>query len=628
MGDPPAPRACRFVHCFGSGTCGGRQNPAVQRTDGYAAIRDYALIGDGRTAALVARDGSVDWLCLPNVDSPSVFARTLDAERGGSFRLEPTVPYEVERTYQRDSNVLETTFKAAEGAVRVTDAMILTDDQRLAPLRELSRKIEGLSGAVPLRWILEPRFDFARAKTRIARRAGRWFAEAGTECISLGAWDAGDITTTESTIEAEFTATEGQAALLALAAAHKEPAVLPDRDDVERRVARTERFWPEWAGRVRYDGYWRDAVVRSVLALKLLVHAPSGAIVAAPTASLPEWIGGSRNWDYRFTWLRDASWTLGALLRVGLEDEAQAFFWWFMQASRITQPRLQILYKVDGSTRAKEQELQELAGYRASQPVRIGNGAADQVQLDVYGAVLESIWLYGKMRGHIDGDTGKEVAKIADYVCQCWRDRDCGIWEVRADRKHFIQSKAFCWVALDRACKLAQGGIIPDRSEYWRTTADEIRSFIEAQGWDEERQSYVRAPDLRELDASLLTMVILGFQDPTHERLRGTVAAIERELRTGPFVYRYRGEDGVGGDEGAFLTCSFWLVNALARQGRLDEARRLMDELVGQANDVGLYSEEINPETGEFLGNFPQGLTHLALVNAAVSIADAEGERA
>jgi GH15 family glucan-1,4-alpha-glucosidase len=629
MGVSRAPGACRFVHRFArSGTCGGRQNHAVQRTDGYAAIRDYALIGDGRTAALVARDGSVDWLCVPNVDSPSIFARTLDAERGGSFRLEPTVPHEVERTYQRDSNVLETTFKAAEGTVRVTDAMTLTDDQRLAPLRELSRKIERLSGAVPLRWILEPRFDFGRAKTRIARRAGRWFAEAGTECVALGAWDAGDITTTEATIEAEFTATEGQTAVLALAAAHKEPAVLPSRDDVERRLARTERFWPEWAGRVRYDGDWRDAVVRSVLALKLLVYAPSGAIVAAPTASLPEWIGGGRNWDYRFTWLRDASFVLDALIRVGLEDEAQAFFWWLMHASRITQPRLQILYKVDGSTHAKEQELQELAGYRSSTPVRIGNGAAAQVQLDVYGAVLESIWLYGRMRRHIDGDTGKEVAKIADYVCDHWRDRDCGIWEVRAERRHFIQSKALCWVALDRACKLAEGRIIPDRSERWRKTAGEIRSFVEAEGWDEERQSYVRAPDLRELDASLLTMVILGFQDPTDERLRGTVAAIERELRTGPFVYRYRGEDGVGGDEGAFLTCSFWLVDALARQGRLDEARGVMDELVGQANDVGLYSEEINPETGEFLGNFPQGLTHLALVIAAVSIAAAEGERA
>jgi GH15 family glucan-1,4-alpha-glucosidase len=601
----------------------GRIEPVPRSDDGYAPIRDYALLGDGRTAALVARDGSIDWLCLPNVDSPSVFARVLDAERGGSFRLEPTVPYDVERSYQRDSNVLETTFKTAQGIVRVTDAMTLTDARRIAPLRELCRKIEGLGGTVPLQWAFEPRFGFGRSATKFDRRAGRWFAEAGTECIALGAWGAGEPRADDRAVEAELELREGDTALVALAAAHKEPAVLPSREDVESRLARTERFWPEWAGRIQYKGSWRDAVVRSVLTLKLLVYAPSGAIVAAPTASLPEWIGGSRNWDYRFTWLRDASWTLDALLNLGLNDEAHAFFWWLMHASRITQPCLQILYKVDGSTRTDERELAELAGYRNSRPVRIGNGAAHQVQLDVYGAVLESIWLYADHVGRIDGDTAKEVAKIADYVCEHWHDRDNGIWEVRAERTHFTQSRALCWVALDRACRLAERGIIPDRSDTWRETAAEIRSFVDEQGWDDERESYVRAPDLRELDACLLTMAILGFEDPSDERLRGTVAAIERELREGPFVYRYRGDDGLPGEEGAFLTCSFWLVDAFARQGRLEEARRLMDELVGLANDVGLYSEEIDPETQEFLGNFPQGLTHLALVNAAVSIAEA-----
>jgi GH15 family glucan-1,4-alpha-glucosidase len=591
--------------------------------DGYTPIRDYALLGDGRTAALVARDGSIDWLCLPDVDSPSVFARILDPERGGSFRLEPTIPYEVERSYQHDSNVLETTFKTAQGAVRVTDAMTLTDARRLAPLRELCRKIEGLGGTVPLQWAFEPRFGFGTRTTKLDRRAGRWLAEAGTECIAVGAWGVGELRADDRVIEAEVELHEGETALLALAAAHKEPAVLPSREDVERRLARTEHFWPEWAGGIRYEGDWRDAVVRSVLTLKLLVYAPSGAIVAAPTTSLPEWIGGSRNWDYRFTWLRDASWTLDALINLGKDDEAQSFFWWLMHASRITQPRLQILYKVDGSTHTDEQELDALAGYRNSKPVRIGNGAAHQVQLDVYGSILESIWLYADHAGRIDRDTAKEIAKIADYVCEHCHDRDNGIWEVRAERTHFTQSKALCWVALDRACRLAERGIIPDRSDTWREAAAEIRSFVDEQGWDDERKSYIRAPDLRELDACLLTMAILGYEDPSDERLRGTVAAIERELRQGPFVYRYRGEDGLSGEEGAFLTCSFWLVDTFARQGRLEEARSLMDELVGLANDVGLYSEEINPETREFLGNFPQGLTHLALVNAAVSIAEA-----
>ncbi len=346
--------------------------------------------------------------------------------------------------------------------------------------------------------------------------------------------------------------------------------------------------------------------------------------MAAPSASLPEWIGGGRNWDYRFTWLRDASWTLDALVRLGLDDEAHAFFWWLMHASRITQPRLQILYKVDGSTHSAESELGGLAGYRRSKPVRIGNGAANQVQLDVYGTVLEAIWLYFQDVGHLDGETGREVAKIADYVAEHWRNPDSGIWEVRSETTHFIQSKALCWVALDRACSLAKREVIPDRSDRWHAAAEEIRGFVDAKGWDDELGSYVRAPDMREPDASLLTLAILAYDHPQSERVRGTVSAIERKLRRGPFVYRYRGEDGVGGEEGAFLTCSFWLVDAFARQGRLDDARALMDELVGLANDVGLYSEEIDPAGGDFLGNFPQGLTHLALVNAAIAIADAE----
>jgi GH15 family glucan-1,4-alpha-glucosidase len=595
----------------------------MERVDGYAPIRDYAIVGDGRTAALIARDGSVDWLCLPNVDSPSVFARLLDAERGGAFRLEPTVPFEADRRYQDSSNVLETTFTTAEGSVRVTDAMTLTDIQRISPMRELVRKVEALSGAVPLRWSLEPRFGYAGAKTRIERRAGRWSAHAGSDALVLGLANVGDGQERGGAIEGELRLRDGERAIFALAAAHNEPAVIPGPEDSERRLDRTQRFWPQWAGRVEYDGQWRDAVVRSALVLKLLTFAPSGAIVAAPTTSLPEWIGGARNWDYRFTWLRDASWTLDALQRLGHHDEAHAFFWWLMHASRLTQPCLQILYRTDGSEHTAERELSSLRGYRGSSPVRVGNGAREQVQLDLYGGVLAAIWLYGTYVGHLDGDTGKEVAGIADYVAEHWRDRDNGIWEVRDERTHYTQSKALCWVALDRACALGEAGLIPDRSDRWRDEADELQEFVDREGWDEERRSYVRAPDLRELDASLLTLALLGFHDPRSERIQGTIAAVERELRRGPFVYRYRGEDGLEGEEGAFLTCSFWLVDAYARSGRLDEANRLMEELVGLANDVGLYSEEIDPRTGEFLGNFPQGLTHLSLVNAAVSIEDA-----
>jgi GH15 family glucan-1,4-alpha-glucosidase len=603
--------------------------PVVQRTaDGYAPIRDYALVGDGRTTALVAKDGSVDWLCLPNVDSPSVFARILDSGRGGSFQLEPAVPYESSRRYLPDTNVLETTFQTADGSVRLTDAMTLTGDDHLSPLRELCRKVDGLDGAVLLRWRFDPRFDYGRARTPINRRGAYWVAEHRTEALALGAWDAGEPALDgDGALVGEFRLEQGSSALLSLSAAHQQPLVLPGRDDAERRLERTIEFWQEWSKRCQYDGTWRGAVVRSALVLKLLVFAPSGAIVAAPTASLPEWIGGGRNWDYRFTWLRDASWTLDALIQLGMDDEARAFFWWLMHATRLTQPRLQILYRVDGNNRAKELEVPELLGYRGSAPVRMGNGAVDQVQLDVYGAVFEAIWLYATHVGHLDGDTGKEVAKIADYVGEHWRDRDSGIWEVRSETSHFTQSKALCWVALDRACSLAERGLIPDRSERWRAEADEIQAFVEVECWSDEKRSYVRAPDLQEIDASLLTLAILSYDYPQSERVQATVEAVRRELQEGPFIYRYRGEDGVQGEEGAFLTCSFWLVDALARQGKLDEARSLMEELLATANDVGLYSEEIDPESREFLGNFPQGLTHLALINAAISIADASSER-
>jgi GH15 family glucan-1,4-alpha-glucosidase len=597
---------------------------AVERVDGYAPIRKYAVVGDGRTVALIARDGSIDWLCLPNVDSPTVFARILDAERGGSFRLEPTVPYESERRYQERSNVLETTFTTAEGRVLVTDAMTLTDITRISPMRELVRKVEGLSGSVPLRWAFEPRFGYTRDNTRIERRAGRWFAQAGDNAIVLGLCDAGDGAVRDGVVSGALNLPEGSSALLALSAANKEPAVIPGRDDCERRLERTVRFWPDWVGRIDYDGPWSDEVIRSVLVLKLLTFAPSGAIVAAPTASVPEWIGGERNWDYRFTWLRDASWTLDAMIRLGFHDEAHAFFWWLMHASRLTQPRLQVLYRVDGSVQTKERELRELAGYRGSAPVRIGNDASSQIQLDVYGGVLEAIWVYARAVGRLDGDTGKEVAKIADYVAEHWRDRDNGIWEVRSETTHFTQSKAFCWVALDRASALGEQGLIPDRSERWREAAAEVRAFIDERAWDDQRRSYVRATDLREPDASLLTLCLLGYREPNSERILGTIKAIERELRDGPYVYRYRGEDGVSGEEGAFLTCSFWLVDALARAGRVEDASGLMEELLGLANDVGLYSEEIDPQTGDFLGNFPQALTHLALIHAAISVATAE----
>lgn len=588
----------------------------MNRIDGYAPIRDYAAIGDGRTTALVAKDGSIDWLCLPDVDSPPVFARLLDAERGGSFQLEPTEPYEVERAYRPGSNVLETTFRTASGAVRVTDALTLADRTISSPMRELVRRVEPISGRVPMHWRLD-----APAKARIERRRERLVLGSGRDAMAISTWDAGEPEVSGRIVHGTLVA-EDHPAVITIASAHGEPLVYVARHQAERSLERTDSFWRRWSARAEYEGPWRDQVVRSALVLKLLVFSPSGAIVAAPTTSLPERLGGVRNWDYRFSWLRDSTWTLSAMLSLGYREEATAFFWWFMHASRRTWPRLGVLYRVDGGHERGEKDVETLAGYRNSRPVRFGNGASDQSQLDVYGSVIDAVARYWRDGGLIDKDTAKDIAKVADYVTKIWESPDSGMWEVRGDPKQYTQSKSMLWLALHRACELADAGVIPDRRDRWRPAAERIRAFVHEQGWDDAAQMFVRAPDLPDADASLLTLLLLECEESTSHQMRSTIDAIRRDLGQGPFVYRYRGHDGLPGDEGAFLACSFWLAACLAKIGRVGEAVELMEQLVASANDVGLFSEEIDPETGEFLGNFPQALTHLALVDAATAICE------
>jgi GH15 family glucan-1,4-alpha-glucosidase len=591
----------------------------MSRIDGYAPIEDYALIGDGRTAALVARDGAIDWLCLPNFDSPSVFAAILDRQRGGAFELQPEGAFESSRRYLPRTNVLETTFTTGTGTVRVVDALTLPGP-KLAPMRELARSIEGVAGAVPMRWRVQPRFAYGGHAPRCEWRLGMPVAAWGAEAMAIAHRNAGTPAWRGDGVEGRFEIGAGGRALLALAGAYAEPLVLPDADAVAGRLEATIRFWTEWAGERPCDGPWADLVMRSALALKLMIFAPSGAAVAAPTTSLPEEIGGQRNWDYRFCWIRDSNFMISALMRLGCHAEARSLFWWFMQATALTEPDLHVLYRLDGGVGPREHRV-PLSGYRGSAPVRVGNGALEQAQHDIYGALLETACLYSEGERALDRDTGAVLARIADRVCDIWRQPDSGIWEVRNGPFHFTHSKVMCWVALDRAVKMAGDGEVPARhADRWRREAAAIREYVDTECWSSELRSYTRTAGSRDVDASLLMLPLVGYGDPRGDRVRGTIDAVNRLLRNGDFVRRYRADDGVPGGEGAFLNCSFWLVGALARCGRLDEAGELMDNLAGRANDVGLFSEEIDPPSGAFLGNFPQALVHLALVDAALAL--------
>jgi len=589
------------------------------RKDGYAPIEDYALIGDGRTAALVARDGSIDWLCLPNLDSPSVFAALLDQQRGGCFELQPSIPFKSSRRYLPDTNVLETTFETDRGVVRLTDAMTLPDEH-LAPAREIVRLVEGVSGQVPIRWRCAPRFDYGAVAPRMGSRAGVPVATSSREAIALCHWNVGAVSLEAAAISGAFESRAGDRSTFALASASSEPLVMPSRAAAEGRLAKTAAFWRQWTGAREYRGDWMAAVHRSALALKLLIFAPSGASAAAPTTSLPEEIGGERNWDYRCCWIRDSNFVIYALLELGCYDEAKALFWWFMQATALTEPELHVLYRLDGGIGLAEHDI-ALSGYRDSRPVRVGNGALEQMQLDVYGDLFETAWLYSEGHHSLDRDTGIVLGRIADYVCDIWRQPDSGIWEVRNGPFHFTHSKVMCWAALDRAVRLAERGEMPDRhAARWRSEAAAIERFVEERCWSDELGSYTRTAGDERVDASLLMLPLVGYGDVRGAKINGTIDAVSRKLRRGDLVYRYLADDGVGGREGCFLNCSFWLVGALARAGRVGEATTLMHSLVGRANDVGLYAEEVDPVDGTFLGNFPQALVHLALIDAAVAI--------
>jgi len=588
----------------------------VERVDGFAPIGAYGAIGDGRTVALVALDGSIDFLSLPNLRSPTTFAALLDPERGGRFALAPEDDFEAERRYVERTNVLETVFRTTSGTVRVTDALTL-EDGVLLPWVELARRVEGLEGSVRMRWSVEPRFDWGRAEPRIRMRGGTPVAEAAGVHVAVQAWDAGEPGVAEGRIGSAFETASGSRALLALAAVEQGPVPVPRRADVERRLDGTCAGWRRWLDHWDYDGPWGEAVARSALALRLLVHTPDGAIAAAPTTSLPERVGGGRNYDYRYAWVRDSAFTLDALIVLGLRPLVHESFSWLLRAIAQTEPDLRPFYALDGSVPERLEEL-PLRGYRDSRPVRYGNAAKSQLQLGSWGDLLETADLYVREGNAFDDDTGRRLADTVDRLCVIWRDEDSGIWELD-ELRHYTISKLACWTAFDRALRLVDRGQLPgDHAARWREEREAVREFVETRCFSQARGSYTFSADSEELDASVLRAARMGFADPVGERMAGTIAAVRQELSAdGPLLYRYSGQEG---EEGAFLACSFWLVEALARAGRMDEARATMEELLPLANDLGLYSEEIDPQTHELLGNFPQGLTHLALVTAAGAV--------
>ncbi|HZS30540.1 MAG TPA: glycoside hydrolase family 15 protein [Gaiellaceae bacterium] len=590
----------------------------MKRKDGFAPIGAYAAIGDGRTVALVAADGSVDFMSLPSLHCPTTFGALLDPEKGGRFVLAPKARFEASRRYLERTNVLETTYRTGGGVVRVTEALTLQDGG-LLPWVEHARRIEGLDGSVEMEWRVEPRFDWGRELPTIVRRNDVLVAEGAEVQLAVHSWDAGDVRATDGGLAGECELAAGDSALLVLVAAHDEPLHSPNRDHVEARLDATAKVWERWLGMWAYDGPWEDEVARSALALKLLIYAPDGGISAAPTTSLPEVIGGGKNYDYRYGWVRDSAFTLDALMRLGLPEQVQESFAWLLRAVRETAPDLRPFYDLEGGVPTRRDELDHLRGYRDSRPVRYGNAASGQLQLGSWGDLLETADLYVSDGNVLDEDNGQMLADCIDRVTTLWRDKDSGMWELEQLR-HYTGSKLTVWTALDRAVHLAEEGQLPaGHVARWREEQERLHEWIEERHWSDELGAYRGWVGEECLDASVLRAVRQGY--PEKEKLGRTIDAIRERLSAAPgLVYRTSEHEG---EEGAFVACSFWIVEALARLGRVDEACEEMELILPYANDLGLLSEQVDPGGGDLLGNFPQGLSHLALINAAGAVQDA-----
>jgi GH15 family glucan-1,4-alpha-glucosidase len=592
----------------------------------YPPIAEHGLIGDLHTVALVATDGSIDWYCCPSFDSPSVFGSLLDSERGGYTRLTPSAEgLATKQLYLPDTNVLITRFLTPEGVGEVVDFMPVGESRAGVHRQRLIRQVTAVRGRMHLTFECAPRFDYGREVHAVERHTHGVLFQSASRCMALETdvpleVDGGDA-------RAAFELGAGASTIFILE--HVADSYLPhghSRDEIHELFNRTVSYWRRWLAQSRYRGRWREMVHRSALTLKLLTYAPTGAIIAAPTTSLPEVLGGERNWDYRYTWIRDAAFSVYALLRLGFNEEAAAFMDWLTdrvadEGAKSSGP-LQVMYGIDGRSELPEQVLENLEGYRGAGPVRIGNAAATQLQLDIYGELVDSIYLYNKHGKPISHDAWEQLSRIVEWVCANWDQADEGIWETRGGRRHFVYSRLQCWVAVERALRIANARGLPSNRSSWEDARDQIYRQTLSRGWDADRRAFVQHYETDVLDASLLLMPMVKFIAPTDPRWLSTLGAIRSELVSDSLVYRYNVQaspDGLRGVEGTFSICTFWYVEALARAGELEDARLVLEKMLTYANHLGLYAEEIGP-TGEQLGNFPQAFTHLALISAAVNL--------
>jgi GH15 family glucan-1,4-alpha-glucosidase len=601
----------------------------------YQPIENYGVIGDTQTVALVGMNGSIDWFCFPRFDSPSVFAAILDDKKGGHFKIAPVTDVNAHKQlYWPDTNVLITRFLSPDGVAEITDYMPIGRDTTAPGSRQIVRHVEMVRGTMAFRLDCYPAFNYARDAhdTEIFREGASFHAPG----LSLGLASAVPLTQDGHGVFSEFTLQEGETAAFVL----KEIpcgagcGLTLSKREASENFKRTVEYWRRWISKCSYTGRWRETVHRSALALKLLTYEPTGAIVAAPTCSLPEAIGGGRNWDYRYTWIRDAAFTLYGLLRIGLTEEAANFMNWIDARCHELSPdgSLQIMYGIDGRHALTEETLDHLEGYKGSRPVRIGNGAYDQLQLDIYGELMDSVYLYNKYGSPISSELWSELRRLINWISDNWQREDRGIWETRAGDRHFVYSKLMSWVAVDRGLRLADKRSFPADREKWLKIRDQIYEDIMAKGWSHARQAFVQYYGSESLDASNLIMPLVFFLAPSDPKMLKTLDAINKPpgqggLVSNSLVYRYNPKetiDGLTGAEGTFNLCTFWLVEALTRAGRVDRARLeeailIFERMLGYANHLGLYAEETGP-SGEALGNFPQAFTHLTLISAAYNL--------